>query len=191
MSTPYPSATSTPTYPPLGAGPSITETIANETSSTVQNLLSGLSPDQKSTFSTKANATLGNWTGNVVYAPLSWMASTKVSLGISVNISKEVLTSFRASNLRMDNSCVLVTVERDYDSQGNQRTPWDNTVSTILTPSGLPIEGGGSATISRYNSYTRRSPVDVMIEVPYSTFVVTNEYWMGFWFALWQFHSAQ
>ena len=176
ISTPDPATPSpSPTYPPLGVGPSITEALANETSPTVQNLLSGLSLDQKSTFSIKANATLGNWTGNVVYSPLSWMASTKVSLGISVNVSKEVLTSFRASNLRMDNSCVLVTVERDYDSQGNQRTPWDNTVSTILTPSGLPIEGGGSATISRYNSYTRRSPVDVMIEVPYSTFIVTND----------------
>ena len=53
--------------------------------------------------------------------------------------------------------------------------PWDNTVSTILTPSGLPIEGGGSAAISRYNGYTRRSPVDVMIEVPYSSFDVSNE----------------
>jgi hypothetical protein len=175
VSTPYPPSTPTPTYPPPGTGPSTTEALVNETPATVQNLLSGLSPDQKSIFSTKANATLGNWTGNIVYSPLSWMANAKVSLGISVNISKEVLTTFLADNLRINNSCVLVTAERDYDSQGNQHVPWDNTVSTILTPSGLPIEGGGSAAISRYNGYTRRSPVDVMIEVPYSSFDVSNE----------------
>jgi hypothetical protein len=174
ISTPYPPTTPTPTYPPPGTGPSTTETIVNETPATVQNLLGDLSPDQKSTFSTKANATLGNWTGNIVYSPLSWMANGKVSVGISVNISKEVLTTFLAINKRIDNSCVLVTAERDYDSQGNQHVPWDNTVSTILTPSGLPIEAGGSAAISRYNGYTRRSPVDVMIEVPYSSFDVSN-----------------
>jgi hypothetical protein len=175
VSTPYPSATPTPTYPPLGTGPSTTEALVNETPATVQNLLNGLNSEQKSTFSMKANSTLGNWTGNIVYSPLSWMANAKVSLGISVNISKEVLTTFLAINKRIDNSCVLVTAERDYDSQGNQHVPWDNTVSTILTPSGLPIEGGGSAAISRYNGYTRRSPVDVMIEVPYSYFDVSND----------------
>ena len=97
ISTPYPPTTPTPTYPPPGTGPSTTETIVNETPATVQNLLSDLNPDQKSTFSTKANATLGNWTGNIVYSPLTWMANAKVSLGISVNISKEVRTMFLAN----------------------------------------------------------------------------------------------
>jgi hypothetical protein len=91
VSTPYPSATPSPTYPPSGNGPSTTEALSNETSSTIQNFLSTLSSDQESTFSVKANSTLGNWTGNVVYSPLSWMANSKVSLGISVNVSKEVL----------------------------------------------------------------------------------------------------
>ena len=53
-STPYPPATPTPTYPPLGTGPSTTETLVNESPATVQNLLSDLSSDQKSTFSTES-----------------------------------------------------------------------------------------------------------------------------------------
>jgi hypothetical protein len=117
---------------------------------------------------------MGNWTANVVYTPLVWETNAKVSIGISVNVSREVYNDFRAHNQRIDNACVLVTAERDFDPQGYQHVPWDNTVSTILTPSGLPIEAGGSATISRYNGYTQKSPVDIMIEVPYSTFTVAN-----------------
>jgi hypothetical protein len=130
---------------------------------------------EKSVFKANSNATLGNWSAYVSYAPLTWTASARVRLAISVNISKEVLTEFRTYNPRLDNACVLITAERDFDPQGNQRTPWDNTFSTILTPSGLPIEGGGSAALSRFNGYTRRSPVDIMIETPFSVFTIAND----------------
>jgi hypothetical protein len=118
---------------------------------------------------------MGNWTGTVEYTPLSWTASAKVSLSVSMNISNDVLSEFKAYWAKIDNACALVTAERDYDPQGNQHVPWDNTVSTILTPTGLPIEGGGSAAISRFNGYTQLTPVDIMIEVPFSTFVIAND----------------
>jgi hypothetical protein len=168
-----------PTYPPQGTGPSTTQTLNSELPSDVQTFLSQLRVDQQASFSTSANATLGNWTANVIYTPLTWMANTEIGLGISVGISQELFMEFKARNLRIDNMCVLVTAERDYDSQGNQHTPWDNTVSTILTPSGLPIEGGGSAAISRFNSYTQRLPVDVMIETAFSTFSNDNGWYSG------------
>jgi hypothetical protein len=98
-----------------------------------------------------------------------------VKLGISVSVSKELLTEFRSLNPKIDNVTALITAERDFDPQGNQHTPWDNTLSTILTPAGLPIEGGGSAAVSRYNGYTQRGPVDIMLEVPISNFTLAND----------------
>ncbi len=118
---------------------------------------------------------MGNWSAQVAYTPLTWTASARVRLAISLNVSKEVLNEFRAYWNRIDNATVLITAERDFDPQGNQHVPWDNTVSTILTPSGLPIEGGGSAALSRFQGYTRRSPVDIMIETPFAQFTIKND----------------
>lgn len=170
---PTPSPTPSPTHPPPGTGPSVTENLAQEPS--VQSTLDGLSYLEKSSSVANANATLGNWSAFVTYAPLTWMASARVRLGVSVSISKDVLVEFRSLNPRIDNACLLVTAERDFDPQGNQHVPWDNTLSTILTPTGLPIEGGGSAAISRYNGYTQRTPVDIMIETPFSQFTIAND----------------
>ncbi len=168
-----PSPTPTPTHPPPGAGPSVTEKNIQEAS--VQDTLDGLSYLEKSDFSVNANATLGNWSAQVAYAPLSWTANARVRLGISVSISKDLLAEFRFRYPRIDNACILITAERDFDPQGNQHTPWDNTMSTILTPTGLPIEGGGSAAVSRFNGYTQRGPVDIMLEVPISNFTLAND----------------
>ncbi len=150
------------------------ETLSADTASAVQTLLDGSSYLEKSGFTVNENATLGNWSAYVIYAPLTWVPGAKVSLGFSVTVSKEVLYEFQAYNRRIDNACVLVTAERDFDPQGNQHVPWDNTVSTILTPAGLPIEGGGSAALSRFNGYSQRGPVDVLIETSFSKFAVAN-----------------
>lgn len=172
---PTPSPTPIPTHPPPGAGPSTTNILSPDTASTVQDALNSMSNSEKTEFSTTANATMGNWTGTVELTPHTWTASAKVNLGVSINISKEVTSEFKAYWGRIDNACVLVTLERDYDPFGNQHSPWDNTFSTILTPAGLPIEGGGSAAISRFNGYTQLSPVDIMIEVPFSTFTTASD----------------
>ena len=56
-----------------------------------------------------------------------------------------------------------------------------NQVSTILTPAGLPIEGGGSAAISSYTGYTQKTPVDVMVEVPIANFPLDSSGQLAFW----------
>jgi hypothetical protein len=80
------------------------------------------------------------------------------------------LSNFKLTYPKVDNACLLLTAERDFDPTGYQHTPWDESVSTILTPAGLPIEGGGSAAISSYTGYTQKTPVDVMVEVPIANF---------------------
>jgi hypothetical protein len=174
--TPQPTSSPTPipTHPPPGTGPSVVERTVQENS--VESILNSLSPSEKSTFVVAPNATLGNWSASITYTPLKWTASARVRLGISMGISNTLLTEFRSLNpAQISNASILITAERDFDPQGNQHVPWDNTISTILTPTGLPIEGGGSAAVSRYNGYTQRGPVDIMLEVPFSNFTLARD----------------
>ena len=159
-----PPATPIPTHPPQGSGPSVAETAVQGTS--VQIALDGLGSSEKADFSVNSNATLGNWSARVTYSPLTWTANANMKLGISIGISKELLAEFRSRYSKLDNVSVLLTAERDFDPQGDQHTPWDNTLSTILTPAGLPIEGGGSAAVSRYNAYTQRGPLTSCLKSP-------------------------
>ena len=99
-------------------------------------------------------------------------------MAAALNFSDELFDNYKSTHPAVTNSCLLITVERDFDPYGYQHTPWDESVSTILTPSGLPIEGGGSATISSYTGYTQKTPVDVMVEVPISSFPIdSSEKW--------------
>jgi hypothetical protein len=166
-----------PTGPPMGSGPSVTEELAQEAS--IQELLEGMDLSEKAAFQTFSNATLGYWSTYVTCAPLTWNPGSRVRLGVALHMSNDLLAEFRARYSRIDNVCVLVTAERDFDAQGCQHVPWDNTVSTILTPSGLPIEGGGSAAISRFNGYSKRTPVDIMMELPLADFVTENDWTNG------------
>jgi hypothetical protein len=146
-----PQPTPTPTPPPIG-------------------LLDDLTDQQKVKLQTASHAANGNWSTNFEISPPTWTAGAKVRIAVALNYSEELLSNFKLTYPRVDNSCLLLTAERDFDPAGYQHTPWDEQVSTILTPAGLPIEGGGSAAISSYTGYTQKTPVDVMVEVPIANF---------------------
>jgi hypothetical protein len=144
----------------------------------IQALLDSYGALEKGSFEKDANATFGNWSTSVTYSPAAWVPGARMRIAITVTYSAELLNNFRAKFSRVDNACILVTAERDFDPVGNQHSPWDDQMSTILTPAGLPIEGGGSAAISRFNGYTQRTPLDVMLQEPLSSFTLASD---GFW----------
>ena len=132
------------------------------------------------TFFKAANATLGNWSASVSYTPKSWAPGVQVKLNVSLSFSNELFASFKPPLLQtVSYVCMLVTAERDFDPLGYQHVPWNEQVSTLLTPSGLPIEGGGSAAVSRFNGYTQTTPVDVMFEAPITGFVAGPPLWQS------------
>ena len=149
--TPTPTPTPIPTPPPVG-------------------LLDDLTDNQKVKLQTASHAANGNWSTSFEIAPPTWTAGTKVRIAAALNYSQELLSNFKLTYPKVNSTCLLLTAERDFDPLGYQHTPWDESVSTILTPSGLPIEGGGSASVSSYTGYTQKTPVDVMVEVPIANF---------------------
>ena len=122
-------------------------------------------------FDIAANATLGKWKASVEYQPISWNPGTRVKTNITLSFSKELLSTFKEIHPNIDKVCILITAERDFDSYGLQHTPWDYQVSTLLTPGGLPIEGGGMSALSRFSGSSSRTPVDIMLEAPISAFI--------------------
>jgi len=135
-------------------------------------------PIDKGSFQKSANATLGNWSASVEYSPKSWVPGAQVRLDVSMSFSNEIFAAFKPPLINgIEQASVLVTAERDFDSSGYQHVPWDDQVSTLLTPSGLPIEGGGSAAVSSLNGYTQKTPVDVVVDEPFVNFRVNASQW--------------
>ena len=172
---PSPSPEDTPSSAPSQEGnPSVAES-ATAREFMRPNQLDMASFEKKGGFQKAANATLGNWSASVEYTPTSWIPGEQVKLDITLSFSDELFAAFKPPLLpNIDQVCILITAERDFDSSGNQHVAWDDQVSTLLTPAGLPIEGGGSGAVSRFNGYTQRTPVDVMFEAPISDFRILD-----------------
>jgi hypothetical protein len=65
------------------------------------------------------------------------------------------------AGLKPDGLCLLVTAERTFDSTGWLRLASDERLSTLLTPTGLAIEGGvQGAVTNRFEAYDFRTPLD-------------------------------
>ena len=128
-------------------------------------------------FGVSATALLGRWEADIEYQPLSWMPGAKVEIVALLRFPAEVLTAAKQIVSKIDKMCVLITAERDFDSMGFQHVSHNERVSTLLTPAGLPIEGGGSSAVSRFTGHTYSTPVDVMSEVPIANLESQDPRW--------------
>ena len=109
----------------------------------------------------------GEWYTDVNFSPASWRPGMVVSLHARLVVSDPHLAGLEAKNIVTDGLCLLVTAERTFDADGRFRQANDERMSTLMTPTGLPIEGGvqGAAT-TRFGYYGFRTPVDEFQIVP-------------------------
>ena len=111
----------------------------------------------------------GEWYTDVNFSPASWRLATVVTLNARLIVSDLHLAALAAPPLKIvaDGFILLVTAERTFDADGRLRFASAERMSTLLTPTGLPIEGGvlGAAT-NRFGAYGFRTPVDEFATVP-------------------------
>ena len=69
-------------------------------------------------------------------------------------------------NMQPDNFVLLVTAERIFDSGGIFRLPSDQTMSTLITPTGLPIEGGVQGALTTRFGGPFKTPFDQFVSAP-------------------------
>jgi len=90
-----------------------------------------------------------------------WQPGALVSVEATFQMTYDHLRSLAAAGIRARSVCLLVTAERTFDSDGWLRLPSDERMSTLITPTGLPIEGGVQGAVSPRAGYGFRTPLDL------------------------------
>jgi len=84
-----------------------------------------------------------------------------VSVDATFQMTYDHLRSLAAAGIRARSVCLLVTAERTFDADGLLRLASDERMSTLITPTGLPIEGGVQGAVSPRAGYGFRTPLDL------------------------------
>lgn len=155
---PAPTSPSTP-QPPLpspsrgGAGGEV-----REVAPTVQ-------APQELKFSKNGYTTLGEWSAQATLNSARWLPGDSISLNAKLRITDAHLAAANAK-AKVDGMVMLITAERTFDSDGWLRFAAAEKMSTLVTPTGLAIEGGVQGPVSKRIGYQFRTPVEEFISVP-------------------------
>jgi hypothetical protein len=129
------------------------------------NKSASLSSD-KLDFSDHGTTSYGEWSAEVTTMPAQWSPSAPLKIQATLRISDSYFNELATKNIKPDNFMMLVTAERTFDADGVLRLPSDERMSTLLTPTGLPIEGGVQGAVTKRFGYGFRTPVDELVTVP-------------------------
>jgi hypothetical protein len=110
--------------------------------------------------------TYGVWIAEAGAAPNAWMPGDTVRVSARLTIFDQHLANLANDNFKVDGFALLATAERTFDSTGWRRLPSDEKMSTLLTPSGIPIEGGTQGAVTTRFGYFFKTPFDQLVKVP-------------------------
>lgn len=125
-------------------------------------------------------AAAGHWWGSISTTATSLQSEQSIPVTVKLTLGEGVLTALAAkdqanwndspSGTKLDKLVLLLTAERVFDGNGWQHRGTDEGMSTLLTPTGLPIQGGAQGAVTnRFNSYPVKAPLDVLTEIPLPT----------------------
>jgi len=114
-------------------------------------------------FSSSGNTSFGEWYADTSLGPAVWQAGLPLNISAKLRVSDSHLTGLAEAGLNADGFCLLVTAERTFDSNGWLRLASDERMSTLLTPTGLAIEGGVQGAVTDRFAYEFRTPVDELL----------------------------
>ncbi len=117
-------------------------------------------------FSATGRTFHGDWVANVVTSHDVWSPGTAVDITIRLRFEAAHMASLADMKIKADKLCVLVTAERTFDADGWMRLASDERMSTLQTPTGLPIEGGVQGAVTNRYGYAFKSPLDQFVSVP-------------------------
>lgn len=110
---------------------------------------------------------MGRWRADVRISPATWEAGRILDVDVSVHLDASLPAALARAGYQPEALAILLTSERCFDPDGWLRLPGDEFMSTLLTPSGLAIEGGATgAAISRSTGSRYRNPIDLLHQVP-------------------------
>ena len=127
-------------------------------------------------FTAAGRVNRGEWSARIRVEPKVWEPGTTVSVAADLTLAAELLAALgRDAGAAPDAASVLVTAERMFDGQGRIHMPLDDRMSTLLTPSGLAIEGGTMGAVTRRFGGPYESPFDQYAAVQLKDAVKTGK----------------
>ncbi|MBM3128314.1 MAG: hypothetical protein FJ009_06715 [Chloroflexi bacterium] len=120
-------------------------------------------------FADVGNTTFGEWRTETVITPAKWTPGAPLKIQTTLRFSDTYFNVLGMKGLKPDTFLMLVTAERTFDADGILRLPSDERMSTLLTPTGLGIEGGVQGAVTTRFGYRFRTPVDELVTVPLTT----------------------
>jgi len=125
-------------------------------------------PQREMRFDTAAKSTFGDWSASVALSQGYLQPGSLLTITTDLILSAQLLSGLTTANIHTDEYLLLITSERCFDSHGWMRLPADERMSTLLTPTGIAIEGGNSGAVSKYIDSRQLNPIDEMLRVPTS-----------------------
>jgi hypothetical protein len=117
-------------------------------------------------FAAKGASNYGTWTAESSINLDVLKPADTLRIQTVLAVSSQLVTKFQAKGLKIDGFVALATAERTFDSTGWLRLAGAERMSTLLTPTGLPIEGGVFGAVTNRFGGRFRSPIDVLATVP-------------------------
>lgn len=119
-------------------------------------------------FSSNTKCAFGSWSANVNLSKGYLHPGATIKVDVELMLSAQLLSGMSSDELKVSDYILLVTSERCFDTNGWMRLPGDEKMSTLITPTGIAIEGGNSGAISKYIGSRHGNPIDEFISVPAS-----------------------
>lgn len=159
--------TATPAQVAMPTLPSIPTVVATPTK-----------PESKSAearFSNTGYTTFGEWAAETSVSPAAWQPGLPLTVKTTLRLAASHLAALQNAGIKVDGFVLLVTAERTFDADGWLRLPSDERMSTLLTPTGLAIEGGMQGAVTNRFGYGFRTPVDELLTLPLATSAQVQE----------------
>ena len=125
---------------------------------------SGPSPLPPLLFSETGWTEHGEWKAWGSVQPSVWESGLPLDLDLTLEVTDDHLAQLaRDHNVNATGFVVLLTAERTFDAEGRFRQANDEKMSTLITPTGLPIEGGVQGACTNRFGYDWKTPVDLLL----------------------------
>jgi hypothetical protein len=117
-------------------------------------------------FSSTGHTNQGDWFASAAVSPSYWQPGTQVTVNTTLTVNQLHLLNLTNNGYKADGFCLLLTAERTFDSDGILRLSSDEKMSTLVTPTGLAIEGGVQGAVTNRFGYGFKTPVDEFQTLP-------------------------
>ncbi len=115
------------------------------------------------TFASSGHTFHGDWHVDATLSRSTWQPGDRLTIQASLRVDADLLPGLSRAGIKASQVCLLVTAERTFDADGWMRLASDERMSTLLTPTGLAIEGGVQGAVTNRYGYEFRTPFDQFV----------------------------